>query len=247
MRWLFLAVALAFATPVAHAADGAQFAAIGYSPDSRYFAFEQYGIQDGSGSPYADVFVIDTEKNAWMPGSPFRELREEDEKATVGMVHTAALARAAALLKSLAITEPAALLAALPATQVAGARNKVAFDLWYNSMGGTAAPETADTANRFELALTTAGLPRPASCDTYDEPVKGFTLTIQRAGEAAQTLNSDTSLPASRGCAVDYDIAAVVAPTGYPKAIHLVAIIAVYTRGFEGQDRRYIAVPFQAP
>ena len=50
------------------AADGAFLDIIGYSPDSRYFAFEQYGVQDGSGFPYADIFIVDLASNSWVKG-----------------------------------------------------------------------------------------------------------------------------------------------------------------------------------
>ena len=53
-----LAASLAFAAP-ASAGDRAQFNPIGFSEDGRYFAFEEFGIQDGSGFPYSNTFIID--------------------------------------------------------------------------------------------------------------------------------------------------------------------------------------------
>ncbi|MFT3986964.1 DUF2259 domain-containing protein [Aestuariivirga sp.] len=247
MRRLALALLLCLCPVIAEAADGAQFQALGFSPDARYFAFEQFGIQDGSGFSYADVFIIDTEKNEWVKGSPIREMTE-DESGKLGLSHARALERAAPLLKSAGITEPAELLAAFPATQVGLPRNMVKFDRYYNSTGGGAEDGTANAEIRMELALSTAEVAIPENCKAYEEPVKGFTLTMKR-GEQAQpaTVHSDAALPASRGCALGYDIAAVYGPSGYPETRRLVALIAVYTRGFEGQDRRYIAVPFADP
>ena len=79
MRALALVLLMLLGCGRALAADGAAFNAIGYSPDSRYFAFEQYGVQDGSGFPYWDVFVIDLKTNEWVKGSPYRALLESEE------------------------------------------------------------------------------------------------------------------------------------------------------------------------
>ena len=94
MRVLTLLVVLILGSARALAADGAAFNAIGYSPDSRYFAFEQYGVQDGSGFPYWDVFVIDLKSNEWVKGSPYRALLES-ETAKISAARDQARAAAA--------------------------------------------------------------------------------------------------------------------------------------------------------
>ena len=55
---LTLVFALLAIGPV-NAGDSAERRAMGFSVDGRYFAFEQFGIQDGSGFPYADIFIVD--------------------------------------------------------------------------------------------------------------------------------------------------------------------------------------------
>ena len=67
---LALLLPLTVATVPARAADNAERAVVGFSPDGRYFAFEQYGVQDGSGFPYSEIFVIDLNANKWVKGSP---------------------------------------------------------------------------------------------------------------------------------------------------------------------------------
>ena len=79
MRGLVFAAALLASCGCALAADGAEFNAIGYSPDSRYFAFEQYGVQDGSGFPYWQVFVVDLKTNEWVKGAPVRVVLENEQ------------------------------------------------------------------------------------------------------------------------------------------------------------------------
>ena len=48
-----------FSAAPALAGDAAQFDPIGFSEDGRYFAYEEYGIQDGSGFPYATIYLVD--------------------------------------------------------------------------------------------------------------------------------------------------------------------------------------------
>jgi predicted secreted protein len=48
-------------------------------------------------------------------------------------------------------------------------------------------------------------------------------------------------LPKSRGCPTDYRLYAVVAP--FQQAEPRIALISSYPFGFEGPDRRFLAVP----
>jgi predicted secreted protein len=50
--------ALLLAVPAAHAGDYAYRDILGFSSDGKSFAFEEYGVQDGSGFPYANIFVV---------------------------------------------------------------------------------------------------------------------------------------------------------------------------------------------
>ncbi len=75
----------------------------------------------------------------------------------------------------------------------------------------------------------------------------GYNLYYQdRLGVKELHMDSDV-LPKSRGCTLDYRIYAVVEP--FPDyyaegfASRRVAIIASYPFGFEGVDRRFLAVP----
>ncbi len=65
-----LLAAVAMLLPVAAgASDVSQFAPIGFSEDGKIFAFEEFGVQDGSGFPYSSIFVIDLVRDAFVDGS----------------------------------------------------------------------------------------------------------------------------------------------------------------------------------
>ena len=126
MQCLVLAVATALA-PAALAGDFAERRIIGFSADGKYFAFEQFGVQDGSGFPYAEIFVIDIEKDAWAPDTPIRiSLREEGK--TLADARTQASSQAAAALSSLKIDRPGVLLASNPPGESGADPLKVGVD-----------------------------------------------------------------------------------------------------------------------
>jgi predicted secreted protein len=47
----------------AFAGDVATFVNLGFSPDSAYFMFGQYGIDQAAGKPYAETYLVDNKRN----------------------------------------------------------------------------------------------------------------------------------------------------------------------------------------
>jgi predicted secreted protein len=96
--------------PVVLAADAADRAIIGFSGDGRFFAFEEFGIQDGSGFPYANIYVIDLENDRWVEDSPVRVLKREDN-GSLYEARRQALNEAAPIIDKYGTIQPARLLA----------------------------------------------------------------------------------------------------------------------------------------
>jgi hypothetical protein len=212
------------------AGDRALFDAIGYSSDGRYFAFEEYGVQDGSGFAYSNIYVLDVPADRWVPGAPF-SARLEDDGAPLSTVRDQALALAAGTLDDLGITGPVDLLA-LNGDGEPGDGQTLAYGL-----AGFGLEAARDVAT---LTLEMFPATGPTDCAEYtDQPTVGFALN--RDGVE---LHRDASLPKSRGCALGYKLYAVVAPALFdPPQPAMLAIVSVYPLGFEGPDRRFIAVP----
>lgn len=230
----------------AHASDGAIFNPIGFSSDGRYFAYEQFGVADPTGFPYWTVSVIDTSKNVPAPGSPASVVVEDSTRSVLDarakLTHDST-----ALLKAAGISEPYVLLGANPNTQPVPDRRSLTFERWYNS--GGADPGTLAFANlRHELRVETITVPKPGTCDPAGGPFYGFELKMKDQGAKDwKSLYADDGLPEGRGCAVSYEVAAVIAKIGVPSTDRLVAIIGVYSDGFQGLNHRYIAIPFELP
>jgi predicted secreted protein len=73
-RSLLLAVvALGLLLPLC-AGDVATFVNLGFSPDSAYFMFGQYGAETATGKPYAELYLVDTKKNAFVPKGSLRKV-----------------------------------------------------------------------------------------------------------------------------------------------------------------------------
>lgn len=210
----------------AQAGDRAGIALLGFSEDGRYFAFEEFGVQDGSGFPYSSIQVIDLATDKWVPGAPFRA-RIDDETVALSEARGTAMALAKGPMDDAGISVPAEFIALNGDGEPMDGKS-----LAYGGPGyGLDMPRDVRV-----ITLDTLALPLPKGCpEQPDMPYMGFAL--QQSG---MELHRDSAIPASRNCPIDYRIFGIVAPFGGEPAV---AIISVYSLGFEGPSRRFIAVP----
>jgi hypothetical protein len=163
---LFLAVSNTFARAGDHATRGI----IGFSPDGRYFAFEQYGIQDGSSYPYSEIFVIDAAGDKWVSATPIRK-RIDDEKAPEARARAAARGEAEPILSRLRIGEPGEHLFSRPRAEF-GLPNVATVNIAYRAV------PPAEKLVTFELTEKPLG---SKECARYsDQPMHGFVLRMRR-------------------------------------------------------------------
>jgi predicted secreted protein len=219
---------------VATAGDRALAEFIGYSGDGRYFAFEEFGIQDGSGFPYANIYVIDLPADSWVSGTPVR-VRLDREDADIAAARAAAREQAAERLESLEISAPAHLIA-LNGDGEPG--DGLTLDFGAVSYIGS------EPATLWTLELEIFDAQSPEDCVTYlGEEAKGYALLLQGNGVTRELHRDTGQLPRSRGCPTTYRIYGVVARPDSGTLDDAVAIVSVYPFGFEGPDRRFLAVP----
>ncbi len=241
LRALFLLLVSATAT---HAADGAQSRAIGFSPDGKYFAFEQYGTQDGSGFAYSDIFIIDIAANEWVKGSPVHVL-DDSEESNIDAARAKAMAGAKPAIDALKVTGSFDTLLHRPFTDFTHDRRKVRFARWYSSTADTGA---YDYLGSFELEVKDVTLPAPPDClETDIATPAGMEVTVKNLKTGiTKSMAKDSAIPKSRNCPHGYDIEAVFAPSAFNVPNDpVVALIGTYSRGFEGANRRFIAVPIE--
>ena len=222
-----------FATP-ALAGDRALIDFIGFSEDFRYFAFEEFGVQDGSGFPYSSIYVVDLEDDSWVVGTPIR-VQAETEEASLSAIRSQATALARDHVEEFGLAVPVEVAALIGD----GAPSTDARSLAFGAPGYLPGAVSGD----YELTLSTFPTTAPSACAEWfgAEPL-GYELGISDAG-GDRLVHRDEALPRSRGCPLDYRIYGVVMPYGGTTLGNAVAIISVYPGGFEGPDRRFLAVP----
>ena len=219
-----------------HAGDFADVDIIGFSKDGRRFAFEQYGIQDGSGFPYSEVFVIDVQKDNWVKPSPFKFVEKDVPDGSdldVVLSDTRHVAIQSAYDSGLldGVVFPGRTVGHNPVTEVSADPHLMVVN-----------PRKAVPAFDDPMEFSIEEYPlQSGNCASYGAQTRGFRLTMLYQG-MARVLNDDEALPESRGCPLSYRIDRIL--TYYPDAGPpvFVALVLMQTHGFEGPDGRYLAI-----
>lgn len=219
------------------AADIATFSPIGFSEDGRVFAFEEYGVQDGSGFPYSNIFAIDVEQDTFIEGTPIR-VRIDDEAAGIGKARSEAAEKAKAILGAYKMDDhPGELVAFNPVS----AGPSSSHMLRYYSF-----PTDPPVGSPYAIKLQEIQGELPAACKDLVPRVKSFRLVLtSRDGKPANdTLYQDKAIPESRGCVTGYRLGGIMTyqPPAGGDTLHI-ALVTVLSFGFEGRDGRWIAVP----
>lgn len=239
------------------AADRATPEFAGFSPDGRYAALAQHGLQEGSGRAYAEVWVVDSARNTLLD----RFYQQTEENPGVGRAAMLNLngvfSKAAPTLKRLGIsdTRPGTViwkrtppdLQAKPSSpdvfpaSVPGRPNMPGAQSYPVEFGGK--------LWLFRLAQLPFGPDK--TCVPAGEASgysRGLMLTVTSSPtpgtEVTTTLQEDSRVPASRRCVFHYELAEVRVHGDY-----LAATVALYrTSGFEANtDIRYMLVTARRP
>jgi len=232
---LAIAVALtALTLSPAHSGDTATLEILGFSEDGKIFAFEEYGVQDGSGFPYANRFYIDTQTDKFLPNTPVR-VRLDDEQTTIDAVRDEVKTKAQSIISDDILRRNRGYTVGLnPVTELSTDPHRITVN-----PRPVFPPIDAPLAFILEEKVMDA----PENCEMFG-PRVGFRLLRigTEPGAETQLLHDDKSVPSSRGCPLGYQLAGV--QTFYPEGGNPVyaVILAVRAGGFEGPDHRYIAV-----
>lgn len=224
---------LALGIAPASAGEASDLNILGFTADTGVFAFEEYGVQDGSGFPFANRFYIDIESDTYVRGTPIRVL-VEDESASVDEARKRAKEGGEAFFPD----------------------DELGFNRGY-TVGANAITELSADPHRMavnprpvlppiddpvefrieEFPLTASG------CENLGETM-GFRLLRVNlvAGGNVGLIHEDRTVPASRNCPLGYRIGAIqtIFPgSGLPS---YAVLIAIRSFGFEGPNHRWIAV-----
>jgi predicted secreted protein len=224
------------------AGDRAELNVLGYSRDLRYFAFEEFGVHDGSGGNYAHIYVVDLKTDSWVDGTPFSTDQDGDPDQVapdLPAVRGKTLSLAATMLGDLKIDVPASTLMLL-GDGVAAADGKTMTAAFPSCCG----PNDTDASQSLTLSLSIFAAKSAIECPV-DEAF-GYALTATFADGTSRELHRDAaSLPKSRSCPQDYRLYGIFAP--FEQFGPRVALVSSYPFDFEGTSRRFLAVPIDAP
>jgi len=218
----------------AHGGDTATLEILGFSADGKIFAFEEYGVQDGSGFPYANRFYINTETDKFLPGTPVR-VRLDDEQATVDTARNEARTNAQSIISDEILQQNHGYTAGFNAvTEISADPHRIAVN---------PRPVFPPIDEPLEFRLEEKVMETTDSCALFGERVGFRLLRIgTQPGSETMLVHEDESIPASRGCPLGYQFAGVQTFFSETGASVFAVLIAVRAGGFEGPDYRYLAV-----
>jgi len=244
----------------AQAGDAAARRIIGFSPDGKYFAFEQYGELDAAISGWSQIDIIDTSTDDYVGGKPILVIDESEEATTtLEQARAKAAKQAAPILAKYAIAER---------------DERTAFDRFtfpdelveYNDIFRLEKAAQKWLMPRFdETGISTIQLDQiladsKTDCSTSFEDANeserpagdktgkalGFRLTLQgQDGKPFKVMHEDKAVPGSRNCPVSYSLSEAYEYTPPGKPAVLAVLVQRFSQGFEGRDRRFIAVTGQ--
>jgi len=233
MRWWLVILLLLLGVARAMAAEVAERRIYGFSQDGAWFAFAEYGVNDGSGAPYATIYILDVLRDRWAKGTPVKvHFMERPGPPMVALQE--AEKRAARLFARYGIAGWGRVLASRAAAEAGGDPRRLAF---------FPHPLQRNAEDREAFTLREIDFPDSERCRQWGIDEKGFVLHFSRDGMDFGEIYRDARVPTSRLCPAYYELADVVRyapPTGKPR---YVVLVRYYRMGFEGLDGRYLAVP----
>lgn len=236
---IFICVMLTALPGPVLAGDRALARVIGYSDNLRYFAFEEFGIQDVSGRAYSTFYVVDLKDNRWVVGTPVGVIAESDSESLTE-VRARASKEVAPRLADLKMDVPAELMAA----NGAGAPDADPYSLSFG-LPGLTYPDAVRGNFTVKLAVFPAESGSPC-IESFAKKAVGFALTVSDSG-TERDVYRDSVLPRSRACPVDYRLSAIYLPFRATDISRSVALISVFVNGTGGTNRRFIIAPLAFP
>lgn len=236
---LMAGLALAALPSLAAAGEFAEAEVLGFSKSGSHFAFEEFGIQDGSGFPYSNIFVIDVADDSWVSGTPQRRLDEVDDSQPLDFAEELARTRKAnreAAQPVLAMTAVAGF------GQTVGHNPPTERTSDPHLMIATTNLSAPMIGGPVTLALQEIPVAKPGNCPDGFGTIQGMKLTLTHEGKT-RVLADDSHIPKSRGCPLRYRIERLVTHTPVFNGPTYFAVLVLMEKiGFEGPDGRFLAI-----
>jgi predicted secreted protein len=224
---IMILLVLAVGTQGSMARDAVELKVLGFSPDGRYFAFEQRGTSENAS--YSVTNVIDVETGRQMKGS--RTSFSDEERKRLTKIRKAAAKQIKRLKISARDLMTISVLGfdAEPFDE-ASIKSFALPSKWFG-------PESWLVLRQFKLVTR---------CHNKDASPVGFGLALERKDAPATRLSHDVSIPLTRGCPTQYRIADAHARRTPDGTVALAVIVQDSTPGVDAQNR-FIPVTARIP
>jgi predicted secreted protein len=223
----FLVLLLALMPRAAMAAD-AEVKVLGFSPDGRYFAFEQRGA-DASGT-YAMTMAMEVADNRQVKGGSISY--SDDDRLRLKKAGTTTRR----LLRRLKISPRDYMTVSLRGLDVepfeeASHKSLALPSSWFG-------PESWLVLQQFKMVQR---------CQDTKANAVGFGLALDRKNTPPIQLSHDVSIPSSRGCPTHYRVVEAHARRLKDGSAALAVIVQNFAPGFDARNRNFIAVTARVP
>ena len=219
---------LALGAGAALSQDSAEVKALGFSPDGRYFAFEQHGT-DKAGR-FSMTLAWNVADNRQMKGGTISFI--DDDKAKLKKTETATKR----MIRRLKIAARDYLTVSLRGIDVEPFEEASQKSLALP--GGWFGPETWLVLQQFKIALR---------CPSATTSPVGFSLSLERKSAPPIQLSHDVDIPSTRGCPTNYRVVEAHVRKLKDGTAALAVIVQNFAPGFDAKNRNFIAVTARIP
>jgi predicted secreted protein len=228
MRIVVLLLLLVVGTRAAIAVDATEVKALGFSPDGRYFAFEQHGA-DRAGT-YSMTVAMEVADNRQVKGGSVSYSDDDRSSARKASTTTRRLLRRLRISSRDYMTVSLRGLDVEP-FQEASQKSLALPGSWFGA-------ETWLVLRQFKIAQR---------CQNTKENPIGFALSLERKDAPAIQLSHDVSISSARGCPTRYRVVEAHARRLKDGPVALAVIVQNFAPGFDAKNRNFIAVTARIP
>ncbi|MCH8077532.1 MAG: DUF2259 domain-containing protein [SAR324 cluster bacterium] len=228
---LFLLACFFMLAPAALAAPAqgeTEAAIIGFSPNGKYVAYEEYGISAVSPEAYSIIRIVNVRKNSFV-GKRIVHVVEFEEQLDMDGIRSEAREKAGILFRRLGISPG----------ERPGREINIMLKKSPNAQGGFRIDFTANKKS-YRLELFERVYQRKGLCQAQmgDTKMKIFILRVKdRQSGALKILQKDRKLYKSRGCVFNYDFT-----SAYTYRDRLVVFIKAELFNDEGTEIKQLVV-----
>ena len=220
-------------------AQNSQVNPIGYSAKGRYFAYEEYGLNEDTDIAYSTIYIIDLIQISHVVGTPVT-FEDSLKNQSLLSIRAKALSDAQLFLNSIQISQPAIIANISGDGQLDGEKEQLDFGI---PILGAGSETERRIAGRYTLSLDVFETASTIRCDQFSQtPPMGFALKLANFGAAIE-IYRDKVLARSRECPFNYELIAIILPYNATDIADSVGLVSADTYGPQGKSRHFLAIP----